>query len=65
MSYREIQEDMQDYDDGGGFVLHHEKTEKVEWVLPELPGECVNLKSQVQLDYYKGNKIVQLAKQVC
>jgi hypothetical protein len=65
MSYREIREDMRDYDDGGGFVLQHEKAESAEWVLPELPGECVNLKSQVQLDYYKGNRIVQLARQVC
>lgn len=65
MSYQEIREDMSDYSDSSGFTLEYNRTPEKEWVLPELPSECVNLKSPTQLDYYKDNKIVTMAHKYC
>jgi hypothetical protein len=64
MTYHEIKDDLKESGEGD-YILEYQETDESSWELPELPGECVNLKSDVQLDYYKKVKIVQIAYQYC
>ena len=67
MTFHEILEDVKDYGgvDGDYIQQYSSNTTTTEWAMPDLPGECINLKSEVQLDYYKNDKMVKKAYDYC
>lgn len=65
MSYHEIREDIKDYSGGSDYVIQHQSVAENDWVLPDLPGECVNLRDPIQLNFYKHLPIVQTALNYC
>lgn len=65
MSYREILEDLKENGTDSDYILEFTQTNEKNWELPELPGECVNLKSETQYDYYKKLKVVKHAYDYC
>ena len=65
MTHKELQADITDYT-GDNFVLQWDDSLKTnDYILPDLPGECVNLTDDIQLKYYKSNKIVSKALDYC
>ena len=64
--FTQIKEDLKDYlgDDEYAEVEIFKKEER-DFVLPDLPGECVNLLDDVQRHYYKNNPIVKKAYDYC
>lgn len=65
LSYKEIREELKDYDYDETYSLWVEnETEKV-FTLPVLPGECVNLKDELQLKYFSTNSVVNEVYKYC
>lgn len=68
MSFKEIMKDIKEYtgydsaqyEEVGGTI-----TDERSFQLPDLPGECVNLKDKLQLEYYKSHYIVKNALDYC
>lgn len=57
MTRQEIQKDSESYDTIDINALA--KPQETKALVPSLPGECVNLMSETQVEYYKDNKTVQ------
>lgn len=65
MSFKEIKEDLKHYDYDPKFKLFVESSENKVFEMPVLPGECVNLKDDLQLKYFSSYEIVKEAYSYC
>lgn len=65
MSFKQIKEELKNYDFDPKFKLLIEKIDEKTFELPTLPGECVNLKDNLQINYFSQYSIVKHAKQYC
>jgi len=66
MSFKEIRKDVEDngHDVKYTFVVNSESSD-YNIDVPTLPGECVNLKDDLQLNYFRKQKAVNIAKEYC
>lgn len=65
MSFKQIKEELKDYDYDFKYKLIIDKIEEQHFELPALPGECVNLKDNLQIKYFANYPVVDIALQVC
>jgi hypothetical protein len=65
MSFKEIKEELKDYDYDFKYKLIIDKIEEKQFELPLLPGECVNLKDDLQIKYFSNYPVVDIALNVC
>jgi CHC2 zinc finger/DNA primase catalytic core, N-terminal domain len=74
MTFKEILDDIRDYvgDDSydNSYVINNKKFEnstisESNFSIPPLPMECVDLKNDVQREYYSKNKIIKIADEYC
>lgn len=64
-SFKQIKEELKDYSGDSNFKLVVESFEEKSFELPSLPGECVNLKDDLQLKYFSSYPSVNKAKNYC
>jgi hypothetical protein len=65
LSFKEICSELKDYDYDSKYKLIVDKVEERVFDLPTLPGECVNLKDSLQIEYFKNYPVVNIALDVC
>ena len=65
MSFEQIKEELKDYDHDVKYKLFIEAVEERHFEVPMLPGECVNLKDALQMEYFKDYPAVQIANKYC
>ena len=65
MSFNQIKEELKDYDYDFKYKLFIEKAEERHFNLPTLPGECINLKDRLQIEYFSNYPIVDIAIDYC
>lgn len=65
MSHKELKDDIKEYTGDSDYILQWEQEASKEWTLPDLPGECVNLRDAMQLKFYRKLPIVQKALDYC
>lgn len=65
MTFNQIKEELKDYDYDFKYKLFIEKAEERHFNLPTLPGECINLKDKLQIEYFSNYPIVDIAIDYC
>jgi len=67
MSFREIRDDIIDFGGDDIYCLEYtnQYNDEKKLELPELPGECCNLKDDMQIKYFSNCFIVKIAKEYC
>lgn len=65
MSFKQIKDELKDYSSDSNFKLIVDHIEEKNFELPTLPGECVNLKDDLQLKYFSNYPVVKKAKDYC
>jgi len=65
LSFKQIKNELKEYSGDSSFKLFVENIEEKTFELPTLPGECVNLKDNLQINYFSQYSIVKHAKQYC
>ena len=68
MSFKEIKQDVFDYigeDIPITDISFTSNTTEEKIITPTLPGECANLKDSLQMEFYKNDYYVKLAKMYC
>jgi len=65
LSFKQIKEELKDYDYDPKFRLLVDGYEENHFELPSLPGECVNLKDSLQVNYFKDYPAVKKAEEYC
>lgn len=66
MTFKEIKEEIKEYSgEIPNFIYQVDKIEEKDWDIPDLPGQCVNLRDELQLKYYENHFIVKLALEYC
>lgn len=65
MSFKQIKEELKDYDYDPKFRLMVDDIEERHFEMPVLPGECVNLKDNLQTEYFSSYSVVKKAKEYC
>lgn len=68
MSFKEIKEDIFEYTGDSDFMLQTDNNYSVverNIEVPDLPGECINLKDKLQLKYYSNSFIKKVALDYC
>lgn len=65
LTFRQIVEELKDENYDMDFVELQDPIAERKYELPPLPGECVNLRDELQVNYFKKNPIVAKAKAFC
>lgn len=65
MTFKEILDDVKDYTGEEIDLSDNNSFKETVFKIPDLPGECVNLKDPLQLEYYKDRPIVKTALNYC
>lgn len=65
LTFKEIIKELKGYVHDFKYQLVLDKQEETSFELPSLPGECVNLKDELQLKYFSKYDIIQKAKKYC
>jgi hypothetical protein len=65
MTFKEIKNELSGYDFDLKFRIFIENVEEKAFEIPTLPGECVNLKDDLQVNYFSSHPIVKKAKDYC
>lgn len=65
LTFKEIKKELEGYTFDFKYKLLLDQQEEKIFDLPVLPGECVNLKDNLQLNYFSKHKIINIAKKYC
>jgi|688.fasta_scaffold280589_2 hypothetical protein len=65
LSFKEVLEDLKDNNYSTDYSLVVDSVEKAVYEVPTLPGECVNLRDELQVKYFDNFPIVKTTLQYC